>query len=326
VRQSRHPAGRRRTSPIIRLLWAGLLLVGLVGSVGLGVVWLVAENGPRDDSRLERPMGRMVHLAGGTFRMGNDYSAYANERPAHEVVVESFWMDEHEVTNRQYEEFVAQTSYITTAEGRGWAFVFDRRSRQWVKRAGADWRHPGGPDTRLDGRADCPVVQVSWYDAQAYAKWAGKRLPTEAEWEYAARAGLRDAEFPWGRDERIDGKYQANYWQGWFPDEDLAADGFDTLAPVKSFGPNRFGLYDVSGNVWEWCSDWYSDDYYADSPARNPAGPTEGDARVQRGGSWLSAENYFPGYRVTARSKRPPEVCYQDVGFRCVRDGRPGDG
>ena len=313
---------RRRTLLIAAPVWTGLLVVGLAVSVALAVVWYVPKEGPRDEPYPQFRTGRMVHVPGGTFRMGDDFSLHPDERPAHEVVVASFWMDEHEVTNRQFAEFVAQTGYITTAEARGWAFVFDRGAGQWVKRAGADWRHPGGPDTRLIGRDDYPVVQVSWYDAQAYAKWAKKRLPSEAEWEHAARAGLRDAHFPWGSDELVDGKYRANYWQGWFPDEDLAADGFDTLAPVKSFGPNRFGLYDVSGNVWEWCRDWYSEDYYADSLREDPRGPVECEMRVQRGGSWLSAENHCPGYKVTTRSKRPPEVCYQDVGFRCVGDGR----
>jgi len=301
--------------------------VVLLGTgAGLVTAALIAGR-HEDDANLsapsERSIGRMVRIPGGTFRMGSDFSDCAGERPAHDVFVDSVWIDEHEVTNRQFAQFVAQTGTVTTAERRGWSYVFDRKKGKWVKRAGASWRHPGGPDTSVDGRDDYPVVHVSWFDAAAYAQWAGKRLPTEAEWEYAARAGLRDADFPWGRRELVDGRYQANYWQGRFADEDPAADGFDRLGPVKSYGPNRFGLYDVSGNVWEWCRDWYQAEYYRSSPRENPAGPANGRMRVQRGGAWLSTPDGRPGCKVFSRSKRPPEACYGHVGFRCAREVHP---
>ncbi len=267
-----------------------------------------------------QPVDGMVYLPGGTFRMGNDLSSYPDQRPAHDVTLRPFWMDVHTVTNRRFARFVEATGYVTTAERQGWSRVFDRPSGQWVRLEEADWRHPVGPAGPLAGdEDDKPVVHVSWHDAAAYASWAGKRLPTEAQWEYAARAGLRDADYPWGRSELVEQRYQANYWQGWFPREDLAADGYSGVAPVGSFPPNRFGLYDMSGNVWQWCADWYGEEAYRLGPAVDPSGPGEGTFRVLRGGSWLSAENNGGAYRVWVRSKRPPDVCYQDVGFRCVR-------
>ena len=262
----------------------------------------------------------MVGVPGGTFRMGDDLAGRPCERPAHEVLVEAFRMDEHEVTNRQFAQFVAQTGYVTTARQRGWSLVFDEQKLEWVRVAGADWRHPAGPHGRIDGREDCPVVHVSWYDAAAYAKWAGKRLPSEAQWEYACRGGLRDAEFPWGDGELIDGRHQANTRQGGrLSGEDSAADGFLTVAPVKSFAANRFGLYDMSGNVWEWCGDWCAEDYYRYGPRENPTGPTSGKMRVARGGSWATGA----GFTVSTRSKQPPQTSRQDLGFRCAEKVPP---
>ena len=318
----RQTATRRRFPSKLGVFWLGVVLLGTVASVGL-------LHRSSQETEISRPnplpdeTDSMVPIPGSTFRMGNDFSPYSDQRPAHDVSVAPFSMDTHEVTNRQFARFVAQSDYLTTAEQQGWSYTFNRADDQWRRTQGADWRHPGGSHTDITGREDRPVVHVSWYDARAYARWLGARLPTEAEWERAARGGLRDADFPWGCKEAVNGKYQANYWQGWFPDDDLGVDGFDTVAPVGSYQPNRFGLFDVAGNVWEWCADWYDEDYYRISPRDNPAGPAEGKMRVQRGGSWLSAENYGPGYRVSVRSKRPPDASYEDVGFRCARSASP---
>ncbi len=317
-RPTTHPRPRRSG----RLLAA---VVVALAAVGLGAsVFLF---GPFDRNRKPQPTatlphspGQMIHIAGGTFRMGNDRSPYACERPSHEVTVDSFWLDTHEVTNRQFARFVARTGYMTTAEQHGKAWVFDTAAGRWNEVAGADWQHPGGPDTTIVHADDLPVVQVSWHDARAYAQWAGKRLPTEAEWEYAARGGLREAEFSWGFEEIPGGEYQGNYWQGWFPDENLAADGFPRMAPVMSFPPNRYALYDMSGNVWEWCADRFAEDAYRAASQQNPTGPNEGEARVLRGGSWLCAENYCAGYKVSTRSHYPPDSAYGHLGFRCVRN------
>lgn len=303
----------------IKLISTATILLAAVVSVVWALGVLRRDDAPADPSTPPR-IGQMVYVAGGTFRMGNDLSHEPDQRPAHEVFVSAFYIDEHEVTNAQFARFIAETHYITTAEQRGWSYVFDRQQQQWVQREGADWRRPGGPDTSLDARDDHPVVHVSWYDAAAYAQWAGKQLPTEAQWEYAARSGLRDADFPWGREELIDGRYQANYRQH---AKDPAADGHELAAPVKSYPPSRFGLYDLSGNVWEWCADRYGEDYYRSSPREDPPGPAEGQFRVQRGGSWLSPENYRCGHHVWVRGKRLPEETYQHVGFRCVRSAKP---
>lgn len=312
-------------SPGIRL--AGVLLLAVVlAAVGL---WTILPHNHRpiiqaspgtSAAEASSSDSDMVLLPGGTFRMGDDFATPADQRPAHDVSLPPLWFDRHEVTNRQFAAFVRAAGYLTTAETQDWASVFDRQKKSWVKRPGANWRHPSGPDSRIDGRDNFPVVQVSWYDAQAYAQWAGKRLPSEAEWEYAARAGIRGAAYPWGPQETIAGRYQGNYWQGWFPDKDLALDGFDGLAPVASFSPNRFGLYDMAGNAWEWCRDYYAADYYRSSPDAAPPGPEQGTDRVVRGGSWLSADSDGAAFRVAARGKRPPGSCSQDVGFRCVRN------
>jgi formylglycine-generating enzyme len=296
-------------------IFAGLLAMAFFATAAGFYYWFY-RGADRSESRSDRTQGGMVSLPGGAFRMGNDASARVAERPAHEVKVDPLRIDEHEVTNRQFAEFVGQTGYVTTAEERGTSQVYDLEKRSWKACPAADWRHPAGPETTLDGKDDYPVVHVSWFDAQAYARWSGKRLPSEAEWEYAARGGLRDADYPWGREETPDGRYMANYWQH---DRPPAADGFLALAPVKSFPPNRFGLYDMSGNVWEWCADWYADDYYAQSQRDNPLGPSEGRERVLRGGSWLCPENFFLGFTVFARSAKSPAATSQNAGFRCAR-------
>jgi formylglycine-generating enzyme required for sulfatase activity len=301
--------------------------------VVLGLAWMfgdnrstlpaasVAPSGSVSPDQLVLPSrGGMIGLPAGRFQMGSDATDLPDARPVHTVRVGGFRLDARHVTNRQFAAFIDATGYLTTAEQTGWSHVFDREPRAWQKVAGADWRHPAGPNSSIAGRDTCPVVQVSWFDAAAYAKWAGKRLPTEAEHEYAARAGLADAVFPWGSEERPEGNYLANYWQGRFAYEDLGRDGFRGLAPVAAFPPNRFGLYDMAGNVWSWCSDWYADDAYLRSPVANPSGPERGDERVLRGGSWQSAKNFRFGIRTAARWQAIPGYRSNHVGFRCAKN------
>ena len=266
----------------------------------------------------------------------------ANETlPIHTVELNGFWMDRTPVTNAQFKKFVAATRYITFAEEPKdgtppGSLVFtpptempDLHNYQqwWSYVPGANWRHPEGPDSNLDGRDDYPVVHVSWYDAEKYAEWAGKRLPTEAQFEYAARGGLVQKRYAWGDELKPDGKWMANIWQGRFPIENTKEDGWERASPVKAFPANGFGLHDLSGNVWQWCSDWYRPDYYKDSPSRNPPGPEEGfdpaeeglPKRVQRGGSFLCNDSYCKGYMPGARGKGDPISSSNHVGFRCVR-------
>ena len=316
------------------------------------------------DSPLERPavipkildrskldaIAPMVSLSGGSFRMGSDTASERDQRPVRTVRLKPFRIDQYQVTNRQFRLFVSETKYVTTAERFGWSYLFDFQRKAWVRMVGAYWRNPLGKaspnEAELDAMADLPVVHVSWDDAVAFCGWAGKRLPTEAEWEYAAKGGLLDAVYPWGDRRVVDGKHQANYWQGWFPDENTAEDGFLRLAPVGSFPPNRYGIFDLGGNAWEWCSDRYAADYYRRSSLDNPQGPENGETaaipmlkiikengkyvseeivgidevsqRVIRGGSFLSAESGDAGYRVTARASQPQPLSFQDVGFRCA--------
>jgi formylglycine-generating enzyme required for sulfatase activity len=259
----------------------------------------------------------MALIKGGTFLMGTgDGMPY--EAPAHETTIKAFWMDEHEVTVAEFSRFVAATGYRTDAEKYGWSGVFNLKTGEWEKVDGADWQHPDGPQSKAVSNE--PVCQVSWSDAEAYAGWAGKRLPTEAEWEYAARGGLAGKKYAWGDDLRPLGKPVANWWQGHFPEHNTGEDGFIGRAPVKSFQPNGYGLYDVAGNVWEWCADWYGEDYYQSSAHDNPLGPTGGTERVIRGGSWLCAENFCTNYRVAGRSHATPDSGLNNLGFRCARD------
>jgi formylglycine-generating enzyme len=303
----------------------------------------------------------MAWIAGGEFTMGSDDAlARADEKPPHRVRVDAFWMDETEVTNAQFRDFVDATRYVTTAERKPlWedlqkqlppgtpkppdellvagSLVFtptekpmplDNHGRWWRWQVGADWRHPDGPDSSIDGKDHHPVVHVSWEDATAYAHWAGKRLPTEAEWEFAARGGLDGKPFVWG-DEPLSDK-SANVWQGSFPNSDLASDGFRGTAPVKSFAPNGYGLYDMAGNVWEWVADWYRPDTYARRAGAgavlNPLGPDDSfdpqepytSKRAIRGGSYLCNDSYCAGYRPSARMKTDPLTGLSHTGFRCI--------
>ncbi len=258
----------------------------------------------------------MLLIPGGTFLMGtNDGMPY--EAPAHEVKLESFWMDAHEVTVAEFAQFVAATGFKTEAERFGWSGVFDMKNGKWTRIDGANWRAPEGHGSQTIPNE--PVTQVSWNDANEYARWSGKRLPTEAEWEYAARGGLEGKEYSWGDELRPAGKPVANWWQGTFPERNTKEDGFLMRASVKSFKPNGYGLYDMAGNVWEWCADWYADDYYSQSPRENPTGVVSGVERVMRGGSFLCAGNFCTNYRVAGRSHSTPDTGLNNVGFRCAK-------
>jgi len=261
----------------------------------------------------------MILIRGGDFQMGtNDGLPY--EAPVHTVEVESFWIDESEVTVAEFSKFVEATGYRTEAETFGWSGVFNFETGEWDRVEGVNWRTPDGGKTPANPQE--PVVQVSWNDAAAYAKWAGKRLPTEAEFEYAARGGLVGKKYAWGDELKPGGKPQANWWQGKFPDKNTNEDGFLSRAPVKKFAPNGYGLFDMTGNVWEWNADWFAGDYYENSPRKNPKGAAVGDERVIRGGSFLCAENHCTNYRVAGRSRATPDSGLNNLGFRCAKDAK----
>jgi formylglycine-generating enzyme required for sulfatase activity len=283
---------------------------------------------------------RMVRLGGDTFRMGDDSDEgfpADGEGPVREVSLDPFYVDRHQVTNAEFLAFVRATGYETEAESFGWSFVFEPTLAEadreyvldsvaetpwWVAVRGADWRHPEGPTSTLEGRWSHPVTHVGWTDAVAYCEWAGKRLPTEAEWEYAARGGLEGAKYPWGDVLRPGGEHRANIWQGSFPEHNTAADGYETTAPVDAFRQNDYGLYNVAGNVWEWCGDWFDPGYHATEAYDpvNPTGPPTGDERVKRGGSFLCHRSWCNRYRVAARSSNTPDSSAANVGFRTVVD------
>ena len=281
----------------------------------------------------------MADIPSGAFLMGSDdrdARQEDGEGPVREVSVDAFAIERTAVTNAQFQSFVAATGYRTEAESYGWAYVFSgllpksRRHRLerssevgaapwWLAVEGASWRKPEGPGSNLKGRLHHPVVQVSWHDAVAYCDWADMRLPTEAEWEYAARGGLVGKRFPWGDELVVRGKHRCNIWQGSFPHRNDAEDGYLGTAPAKAFAANGFGLYNVVGNVWEWCSDWFSAD-----PHRNPSGPGEGTAKVLKGGSYLCHDSYCNRYRVAARYANTPDSATGNMGFRCVEAAPTG--
>src|SRR5688572_16782805 len=306
----------------------------------------------------------MIWIEGGEFAMGAaDKDGRTDEYPVHQVCVKGFWMDETEVTNAQFAKFVAETGYLTTAERKpDWeelkkqvsagtprpadsllvasslvftppehAIALSDASQWWRWTKNADWRHPQGPNSSIKGKENYPVVHISWDDANAYAKWAGKRLPTEAEWEFAARGGLQAQPYTWGTEHPEHQVPKANIWQGHFPDNNTNWDGYNRLAPVKKYAPNKKGLYDMAGNVWEWCQDWYRPDYYqqvANKISQNPLGPSSSydpnapttPKRVVRGGSFLCHESYCASYRVSARMSTSPDTGLEHTGFRCVVD------
>jgi len=306
------------------------------------------------------PHPGMVWIPGGTYQMGGDNKeAQPDEYPKHTVTVTGFWMDRTEVTNAQFAAFVKATGYITTAErSPEWdelkkqlppntpkpdesllvpaSLVFsppdhpiplDDYSQWWAWKKGASWKHPQGPASNIVGKDNYPVVHISWYDAIAYCKWSGKSLPTEAEWEFAARGGLKDNVYPWGNEGVSSGKARGNFWDGHFPDRNTETDHYYHTAPVGSFAPNGYGLYDMAGNVWEWCADYYNNSYYTISDGlTDPKGPARSHdpdepyatKRVIRGGSFLCNDSYCSGYRVSRRMKSTEDSGMEHLGFRCI--------
>jgi len=276
----------------------------------------------------------LVDIPGGTFSMGNprrDGFPGDGEMVVHPVEVPSFRMAATAVTNAQFALFVAETGYLTDAEHYGWSFVFAGllpdtfpptqgvvQAPWWRKVDGANWRHPEGSHSDCAGREIHPAVHVSWNDARAFCTWADLRLPTEAEWEYAARGGLAEARFPWGDDLCPSGEHRMNVWQGVFPRINTRDDGYLGTAPVRSYPPNGYELFETTGNVWEWCEDWFAPDYYRVSPRVGPRGPRHGEFKVMRGGSYLCHASYCNRYRVDARSSNTPDASTGNIGFRCA--------
>jgi len=279
----------------------------------------------------------LVRLSGATFLMGADDEVGFpddGEGPVREVTLSSFAIDRYSVTNQQFAEFIADTGYVTEAEQFGWSFVFAlfvpkkllhrgvaRKVpglQWWYAVNDALWSQPEGPGSTIEERMDHPVVHVSWADAGAYASWAGKRLPTEAEWEYAARGGLVQKRYVWGDELTPNGEHRCNIWQGVFPRINTHEDGYTGTSPVSEYEPNGYGLFGMAGNVWEWCNDWWSASYHRSAPRVDPQGPPSGTARVMRGGSYLCHDSYCNRYRVAARTSNTPDSSTGNLGFRCA--------
>ncbi|WP_449329210.1 formylglycine-generating enzyme family protein [Salibacterium lacus] len=279
---------------------------------------------------------KLRYIPGGDFLMGtNDEEGFNadGEGPVRKVTVSPYYIDAYAVTNREFSTFVEETGYRTESEEFGWSFVFYSFLPEnlgvwmqqlpgiswWYAVGEAYWYQPEGPGSSIEDRMDHPVIHVSWNDAQAFCRWAGKRLPTEAEWEMAARGGLEQNRYPWGNELTPGGKHYCNIWQGTFPEENTLEDGFQGTAPAQSFPANGYGLYNVSGNVWEWCSDWF-DTSSEKRDTVNPAGPETGDSKVTRGGSYLCHYTYCNRYRVAARSSNTIDSSTGNMGFRCAAD------
>jgi sulfatase modifying factor 1 len=304
------------------------------------VALLPASEAPRriaaDGQAAADAMSATISLPGGSFLMGTAYERgfpADGEGPVRPVSLSPFEMDIFPVTNASFAAFVEATHYRTEAEIFGWSFVFWSHipaerfddlvedtaayTPWWCKVPGATWSQPEGPGSSVSDRQNHPVVHVSWNDASAYAAWVSKALPSEAQWEYAARGGLEQKLYPWGDELVPQGRHRCNIWQGKFPHEDTAEDGYAGTCPVDSFPPNGYGLYSVTGNVWEWCADWFDTKF--SSAAHDPLGPADGQAKVMKGGSFLCHASYCNRYRVAARTSNTPDSSASNIGFRCVR-------
>ncbi len=287
------------------------------------------------------PKGEMVKIPGGKFLMGSeDRDSFKSdgEGPIREVQLGSFLIDPYAVTNHQFSKFVRRTRYITEAEKFGWSFVFAGlatkksitqktksvpNTQWWLAIENANWKHPSGPGSNIEEIMNHPVVHISWHDSMEYCKWAKKRLPTESEWEMAARGGLIQNRYAWGNELSPGNQHMCNIWQGQFPVQNTAEDGYVGTAPSKSFPQNGYGLFNMSGNVWEWTSDWFSNTFHQgesqQSLSINPQGPNSGESKVIKGGSYLCHESYCNRYRVAARSCNTPDSSTGNMGFRCAK-------
>lgn len=341
---------------LTKIFASGLLVVATVVLVGITSSNAQAEVS-EGTTNTKATTNDMVLINGGEFVMGNE-GAYADESPRHTVQLSSFYFDAHEVTNAQFADFVKATGFVTQAEREGHCWAYFEGETDWQYAAGTDWRHPQGPASSIDNKMDHPVVCVSWEDAAAYARWAGKRLPTEAEWEYAARAGAAGhfVANTGSKEQSHAGHTQishtaavsdlspsskshsagthhltagsqnnlitveANIWEGHWPEHNALTDGFYYTSPAVSFDANAWGVSDMLGNVWEWTADWYDSSYYAISPIADPQGPATGQNRVARGGSWFCSPNYCGAYSTHYRGASPPDHAFNNVGFRCAMD------
>ncbi|SDC15406.1 Formylglycine-generating enzyme, required for sulfatase activity, contains SUMF1/FGE domain [Paenibacillus sp. UNCCL117] len=310
----------------------------LEGAAASGQLQPVELHSLKPREKAARPSHMMITLPGGEFLMGTqaaDGFPADGEGPIRKVKVDAFRIAAHTVTNQQFGEFVQATGYVTEAERFGWSYVFHlfvpeqrrgdvegspREAPWWLGVRGAYWAKPEGEGSSVEERLNHPVIHISWNDAEAYCRWAGGRLPTEAEWEYAARGGLEQKTYPWGDLLKQDGHHRCNIWQGKFPTVNHAEDGYVGTAPVDAYEPNGFGLYNVAGNVWEWCADWFERDFHRRSDNVNPKGAAGSGLRSLRGGSYLCHRSYCNRYRVAARSKNTPDSSTGNMGFRMAMD------